>query len=178
MIPYRMNPMGISQKPAWRNFYDSPQRWLGFEALNLPQLGEITCEIIFVPRSNYRATVNNPIFGVYGGNPTPFFVSVNPDFALSGSVYTYSNSGRFMFWYGNTGFPLLFDQENRFEIYMKIGEPVTASINSTTQTSSNNYPGFAAIGNTQSQFDGEIHSLKVTSNGITVWEAPLSDLTI
>ena len=177
MIPNLLNPLGIqTTKPVvWRNFYDSPQRWLGFEALDLPQLGEITCEIVFVPSSNYRATANHPIFGVWGGAITPFFVSINNP---QGIIYTYSNSGRFVYWYGVTGFPLLFDQENRFEIYMKIGEPVTASINTTTRTSSNNYPGFAAIGNTQSFFDGEIHSLKVTSNGTTVWEAPLSDLTI
>lgn len=176
MIPYRLNPFGISDAVKWRNFYDNPIQWTGFNALDFSGYASVRIELDFTTMESPRGTINYPIFGRYGGDPCPFFLS----YAFRDNnlvVYAYQSSGI----YNRLAWPIMVIIPGAQNIVytMTPGAKGSLLLNGVEKLgSAGTFSGYSVMGNNVSQADCTIQRLQVFGDDNLIWQAPKSDLTI
>ena len=175
-IPYRMNPLGISGTVKWRNFYDNPITWTGFNALNFSLYSSVRIEIDFTTFESPRGTVNYPIFGVYAGNPCPLFLSYYSR-ENNLAVYAYQSTGV----YARLGWPQMGTIPGAQQIIytMTPGAKGSLLLNDVEKLgSAGTFSGYPATGNNVSQADCTIQRLQVFGDGALIWQATKAELTV
>ena len=178
MIPYRMNPMGITTaiEPNWRNFYDNPITWTEFNALNFSQYASVRIELDFTTVESPRGTANYPIFGRYGGDNCPLFIS----YAVSDSalyVYMYQSTGRYVL--VPTHLTRILPGQQSIVYTMTPGSKGSLLLNGVEKLSSaGTFSGYPTMGSNISSADCTIQRIEVFGDNALIWKAAKSDLTI
>ena len=177
MIPYNLNPLGISGgKVNWRNFYDNPITWTGFNALNFALYSSVRIEIDFTTVESPRGSVNYPILGVYGGNACPMFLSYQ--FRENNlTVYAYQSTGVF----ARLGWPLTGTIPGAQNIIytMTPGAKGSLLLNGVEKLdSAGTFSGYPNMGNNVSQADCTIQRLQVFGDDVLIWQATKAELTV
>lgn len=172
-IPYALNPLGLSSSVQWRNFYDNPITWTGFNALDFSSYASVRIELDFTIFFPYRGNSNMPIFGVSGGGTCPLFVSYTSGNRLL--LYTYQSTGRYLFT------QITNTTTGQYELIYTM----TPGMRNTLYHNGHDFfvnagifSGYPAIGRNMSSADCTIQRLEVYGDDALIWQASNSDLTI
>ena len=173
-IPYYFNPLGRSRRTiVWRNFYDKPITWTGYNELVFSSYSAVRIEIDFTAIDGATRRSGSPIFGTEGATQCPLFIGY---VSTQNRIYFSSHYS------GGTYAFLQLDcspGENTIAYTMNPGQKNILVYNGVNRSGliSGSYPSYPIMGTNDSRADCTIQRIEVYGDNALIWQASRSDLT-